>query len=42
LVHVVYVGMPEAELNPGGTACMSAFVRTTDSNRTSREVRKVP
>jgi hypothetical protein len=34
--------MLEAGLNPDGTAFMSAFARTADSERTSRHVRKVP
>jgi hypothetical protein len=40
--HKHYMGMPEAELKPAGTAGMSAMVRTTDLTRTWRDVRSVP
>jgi hypothetical protein len=36
--HELYVGIPDAELNPAGPVCMSASVRITDSSRTSRHV----
>jgi hypothetical protein len=40
--HGPYVGIPDAELNPVGTVCMSASVRIRDSSWASLHVGLVP